>query len=216
MKIGPSDKELIAADRKEFNDSGLLALLAEDSQVAFQLIFDRYHPLVYRVAHLYLKSPFAAEDIVQEVFLKIWVQRKDLSAISSLNAWLYTLTRNYTLNHLKKVACEWTARKNWAGNNKPSSGNHEPSENTADHKIRSEQYTKLYREALEKLPSQQQRVFLLARENDLSYEAIASQLSLSVFTVKTHMARALAFIRAYLQQHNQEFFLLLIIGEIFF
>lgn len=209
MNARPSDKELIAADRKEIDDPGLLSLLAEDSEYAFQLVFERYYNLVYRSALLYVKSHSFAEDVVQEVFLKIWMQRKDLSAISSLQSWIYTLTRNYTINSLKKLACEWTARKKW-------SGKHDVSESTADHKIRNDQFNKLYREALEKLPSQQQRVFLLAREKGLSYAAIASQLSLSVLTVKTHMARALAFIRTYLQQHHEELFVLFIIRVLFF
>jgi RNA polymerase sigma factor (sigma-70 family) len=66
-----------------------------------------------------------------------------------------------------------------------------------------EMYLRLIQEAVDHLPAQQQLVFKLAKEEQLSYEAIGQQLQISPLTVKTHMQRALQSIRAWLQQHGE-------------
>jgi len=188
---------------QQFEESTLLALLSEDSEFAFQLLFDRYRNRVYRIALLYLKSSALAEDIVQDVFMKIWSQRKTLPEIDTFEPWLYTMTRHFTLNCLKKLAHEWKARSTWIRDSNKF-------ENTTDHKIRNAQYRDLVAAAIERLSDQQQKVYRLAKEKGLSYDAIAAELSLSPLTVKTHMARALASIRLFLQQHDKEFLLIFI------
>jgi RNA polymerase sigma-70 factor (ECF subfamily) len=187
-------------------ESTLLALLREGSEYAFQLIFDRYRNRVYQVAMFYVKSPAQAEDIVQDVFLKIWFQRRQLPELISFESWLYTLTRKFTLNCLKKLAHEWKARASWTRNARQF-------DEDADHKLLNTQYRELLLQAIGQLPEQQQKVFRLAREKGLSYEAIAGELSLSPLTVKTHMARALAAIRSFLQRHGKEFLLFFILGR---
>jgi RNA polymerase sigma-70 factor (family 1) len=186
-----------------YDEAALLALLRQDSEYAFQLVFDLYRNRVYRIAMLYVKSPALAEDIVQDVFLKIWFQRKNLTELVSFESWIYTLTKNLTINCLKKLAYEGKARAHW---NKENSQVY----NTTDHKIRNTQYTELLMQAITKLPEQQQKVYRLGKETGLSYEAIARELSISPLTVKTHMARALAAIRSFLQQHDKELMLLFI------
>jgi RNA polymerase sigma-70 factor (family 1) len=184
-------------------EPALVALLKQDSEYAFELVFNHYYNMVYKIAMLYIQSPAVAEDIVQDVFLKIWFQRKNLPDIISFESWIYTLTRNLTINYMKKLAHEWKARDRWTTEN-------ERVENSTDHKLRNAQYNELLVEAIGKLPQQQQKVYTLAKENGLSYEAIARELSLSPLTVKTHMARALASIRSFLQKHDKEFTILFI------
>jgi RNA polymerase sigma-70 factor (ECF subfamily) len=96
----------------KYEESTLLSLLARDSEYAFQLVFDRYRNNIYKVAMMYLKSPVMAEEIVQDVFLKLWFQRKHLTEIRSLESWFFTITKNLTLNCMKKIAHEWMAREN--------------------------------------------------------------------------------------------------------
>jgi RNA polymerase sigma-70 factor (family 1) len=188
---------------KKYEESTLLSLLAQDSEYALQLVFDRYRNVIYKVAMIYVKSPVIAEEVVQDVFLKLWFQRKHLREIRSLESWLFVLTKNLTLNCLKKIAHEWTSRENWIKQN-------DLSENTADSKILNAEYQGLLQRAIKNLSTQQQQVYKLAKEQGLSYEAISKQLSISPGTVKTHMARALASIRLFLRQ-NGEFSILLVI-----
>lgn len=194
------------ARKKTLDNDALLALLNEDSDYAFQALFDRYRNHAYKVAMLYVKSPALAEDIVQDVFMKVWFQRKNLLAIASFEAWLYTLTRNFSLNCLKKIAHEFKARHSFTAG-------HPAFEDTADHKVRDLQYQELLFKAIEQLPEQQQKVYYLAKEKGLSYQAIAGNLSLSPLTVKTHMARALMSIRSFLRKYDRELLILFIINS---
>lgn len=190
----------------KYEESTLLSLLAQDSEYAFQLVFDRYRNNIYKVAMMYVKSPVIAEEIVQDVFLKLWFQRTQLTEIRSLESWLFTVTKNLTLNCLKKIAHEWTAREKWIKQN-------DLSENNTDHKILNTEYQQLFQKAIEHLSPQQQQVYRLAKEQGLSYDVIGQQLCISPLTVKTHMARALAGIRLFLQQ-NGGLSILLIISRI--
>jgi RNA polymerase sigma-70 factor (family 1) len=190
----------------KYEEAALLAMLADDSEYAFQLLFDRYRNRIYKVAVLYVKSPVLAEEIVQDVFLKVWFQRKEIKAVRSFEAWLFTVSKNYTINYLKKLANEWKARETWVRQTVAS-------ENTADFKLRSDQFQQLLLQAIQRLPLQQQRIYKLAKEQHLSYEVIAQQLSISPLTVKTHMARALDTIRSYLKQHGELFLLLLLLTQ---
>lgn len=190
--------------KHQYDEAALLALLKQDSEYAFQLIFDLYRNRVYRIAMLYVKSSALAEDIVQDVFMKIWFQRKNLPELVSFEAWICTLSKNLTINCLKKLAHEWKARQHWNKENNLV-------EDTTDHKIRNAQYSELLSQAIAQLPEQQQKVYRLAKETGLSYEAIAQELSISPLTVKTHMARALAAIRSFLQQYDKELMILFII-----
>jgi RNA polymerase sigma-70 factor (ECF subfamily) len=88
----------------------------------------------------------------------------------------------------------------------------ELSENTADHKILNAENQQLFQQAIGHLSPQQQQVYKLAKEQGLSYDAISQQLSISPLTVKTHMARALASIRLFLQQNGDLSILLIIAG----
>jgi RNA polymerase sigma-70 factor (ECF subfamily) len=192
----------------KYEQAAILKLLAQDSEYAFQLVFDSHRNQIYNVALMYLKSPLLAEEVVQDVFLKLWFQRKDLSTIQSLEAWLYTVGKNCILNYLKKISHEWTARQQWQEQQLPA-------ENTADFKLRTAETTELFQKAIHQLSDQQRTIYRLAREEGMSYEAIGRKLSISPLTVKTHMARALASIRAYLGAHGELFVLFVVAQKIF-
>lgn len=179
----------------KYEESTLLALLAQDSEYAFQLVFDRYRNTVYKAAMLYVKSPVIAEEIVQDVFLKLWFQRHHLGEIRSLESWLFILARNLTLNSLKKISHEWLAREKWVRENASS-------ENSTDYKVLNAQYQQLLAQAISRLSPLQQQVYRLAKEQGLSHKEIGGQLSISPLTVKTHMARAMAAIRTFLQENG--------------
>ena len=189
---------------KQNEESTLLSLLAQDSEYAFQVLFDQYRNHIYKVAMMYVKSPVIAEEIVQDVFLKLWFQRKYITEIRCLESWFFTLTKNLTLNCMKKIAHEWMAREKWIKQS-------DLSENTTDYKILNAEYQQLFQNAIGYLSPQQQQVYRLAKEEGLSYDAISKHLSISPLTVKTHMARALSSIRQFLQ-HNRDLPLLLIIA----
>ena len=194
------------AAKINYDNSTIIRLLSENSQYAFQLVFDSYHNKIYSVALMYLKSPILAEEVVQDVFLKLWVHRKNLTDIKSLEAWLNTVSKNIILNYLKKISHEWTMRKNWSMKNAEE-------EDATDFRLRHSEYEKLLKKAVDRLSDQQRLTLKLAKEDRLTYEAIGKKLSLSPLTVKTHISRALASIRSYLQKNGDPILLLLLVLE---
>jgi len=179
-----------------YEESQLLTMLAEDSQYAFQLLFNKYKNHIYKVAALYVKSPSMAEEILQDVFMKVWLHRKTLVTIHSFESWLFTVSKNLIFNYNKRLAAEWKAYERYGQRSTTA-------QSDTDHKVRTAQYQQLLSTAIGQLPQQQQAVYKMAREENLSYQEIATQLSLSVLTVKTHMARALNAIRSFLKEHEE-------------
>lgn len=190
---------------QKYEETQLLAMLAKDSEFAFQLVFNRYRDTVYRAAMVWLKSPILAEEIVQDVFMKLWLQRAHLTGIRSLEAWIYAVARNQMLNGLKRTSYEWRIKEYWE--------KEEPhTEDSTDHLVRHNELKELIGKAIESLPAQQQLIYKMCREKGLSYEAIGEELAISPLTVKTHMTRALRAIRNFLKQYGDALILFLIIG----
>ncbi len=177
-------------DESQYEESRLISLLADDSEYAFQLLYDRHRKKIYQTALRYLKSPILAQEVVQDVFMKLWFNRRKLNSDQPIGAWLYTLTKNNLLNRLKKIANEWNAMKE-------ISMVSEVAVNNVENRLQESQYNELLEEAVRSLPVQQQKVFILARRHHLTYLEIGEKLGISALTVKTHMSRALEAIKKY-------------------
>lgn len=170
-------------------------MLADDSEYAFQLLYDRHRKRIYQTGLRYLKSPILAQELVQEVFLKLWFNRKSLDTDRSLEAWLYTVAKNNLVNRLKKLSREWQALKQME-----KSG--EAFVNNIENKLQEAQYQELLQKAIQRLPEQQRRAFILSREEQLTYLEIGEQMGISALTVKTHISRALDSIRNYFSEQG--------------
>ena len=172
-------------------------------------MYDRYRNRIYHTAIRYVKSPVLAQETVQEVFLKLWLERKNLNPGQPLEAWLYTVAKNNLLNRIKRIASEWKALHHLQLNSPKS-------ENSAGDRVENSHYEQLLQQALLELPGQQQKVFYLSRHEHLTYTQIGERLGISPLTVKTHMARALSHIKMYLAAHGEIFFCFLVLPVSFF
>jgi RNA polymerase sigma-70 factor (family 1) len=172
------------------NKETLLLQLSEGNEIAFTQLFDHYHGQVYDTALRYLKSEMAAEEIVQDVFLKIWNKRTELTVVQSFNAFLFTMARNTILDRLRRLARERTAQQVLS--------KQQGFTNDTDHRLLDNQYQEMLQQAIDNLPPQQKSVFRLAKMEGYSYKEIAEELGISVLTVKVHMNKALASLREYL------------------
>jgi RNA polymerase sigma-70 factor (ECF subfamily) len=177
---------MIKPDQKD--DLYLLDLIASGDQNAFRQIFEAYSGKVYGFALKLTHSRPLSEEIVQDVFMKIWINRESLEAIRSLPAYLFTLTRNHSFNILKRIAIEEAAKLTLS--KKLSGINHETEETIIFHE--SEQ---LLNQAISKLPPQQRLVYSMCQQEGLKYEEVAQRLKISRLTVKTHMQQALRSIK---------------------
>jgi RNA polymerase sigma-70 factor (ECF subfamily) len=143
-----------------------------------------------------------AEDIAQEVFIKIWEHRHQLEQVQSFRAYLFTTARNHTINVLKRIAWEEAAQAEVTRHFRILRA----ATADAEEAVLSKEYNQLLTTMLSSLPDQSQKVFHLCREEDKSYGEVASLLGISRNAVKKHMVRSMKLFRDSL---GAEFILLL-------
>lgn len=173
----------------------LLNNVAKGDQAAFRQLFDCYRGKVYVIAFRILQSESEAEDVLQDVFTKLWLNREKLTGILHFNAYLNTLIRNHIFNGLRKKAYEEDFL--WASL--------QESRNEEGYQvIELNELKELLHKAMNTLPPQQKKVFQLGRLEGLKHEEIAAELGISKETVKKHMAAALRYIKYFLNGWGKE------------
>lgn len=173
----------------------LLIKLKNGNALAFEEIYNQYRNKIYVYALKLCKSTVTAEEIVQEVFIKIWQKREQLNPELQFTAYLKKITLNHVLNHLKKIAREKTLQDElfaYLGEIK----------NSADDQLLEKELFKTYQEAISQLPPQKKIIYQLSRNEELTHDEIAEKLNLSKNTVKNHMVEATKFIRNYVSKNG--------------
>jgi RNA polymerase sigma factor (sigma-70 family) len=182
---------------KVHNEKALLDAVSRGDQSAFSELFHAYHqPLAEFILSVTHSLPLT-EDIVQDTFIKVWLKRDQLPNLDQFTDWLFILSRNFTLSALRKTANRHVRELDW--NNRV--GEHtlpaEPFE--LDHP--GDTYRALLATAVDRLPPQQQKVWRLSREQNLTYNEIAAELKVAPSTIKSHMQAALASVRGFVRGH---------------
>ncbi len=181
-------------DMNAINDERLLLhQISEGDEKAFAIIVSRYWNNIYAQALTYVKSSHNAQDIVQEVFIKIWEKRQTLTSIERFDSFLFIISRNHIISELRKKLMN-PLDPDLVDTYKEEGG-------VPDKVLSFKQMQQHLKTAIDLLPQQQRTAFLLSREAGLSYEAIAAQMDLSRETVKKHIGRALNFLRTYVRIH---------------
>ena len=170
------------------NSDHLISQVAAGDETAFRRLFHLYWDNIYSVAFTFLKSQVVAEEIVQDVFLKIWLKRAQLPAVENFDNYLFVIARNHIYNELRKKT----------GNRMVE----EENSSSPEQQLLLKETGQLIDEAVRQLPRQQRTVFELSRNGGLDHASIASHMGVSRLTVKSHMTKALHSIRTYLSRHN--------------
>ena len=173
-----------------YNEEELLAFIANGDELAFTRLFDNYRDRIYSIAFRITHSTTIAEEIVQDVFLKIWLRRGRLVEIENFNAYLFVITRNHVYKTLKQIAKNYeltaiTEKDQLADTNDSA------------YLVMEKEYNFLLQKAIDRLPSQQKKVYQYIKEKGLKREEAAGLLHLSPETVKYHLAEAMKNIRAF-------------------
>jgi RNA polymerase sigma-70 factor, ECF subfamily len=181
---------------KNTSERKLINGLRENDPGSFRLLFDKYYTLLVRYALKITNNHIVAEEIVQEIFIKLWEHRDKVNECDSLSAYLYISTRNRCLNYFKSKIRSFT----WEDNleNMDQVDDHTPLEILS--------YDELSRKietATENLPEQCKIIFNLSRFSDLSNKEIAKHLSISEKTVENQMTIALKKLRRALYKYLQ-------------
>lgn len=174
------------------DESVLIKNLANNSERAFYSLYNKYFQQIYSFVLGYVKSPDLTEDICQEIFLKIWHDRTNLSKIKSFKAYLFTITRNYTLNILRKAANSRLVM------NKVLSY-YPTNEKTTENIVQLKEYEQHLQETLAGLSPTARRIFKLCREEQKTYDEAARELGISRNAVKKHMVQTLKTLKALIE-----------------
>jgi RNA polymerase sigma-70 factor (ECF subfamily) len=177
------------------NESELLLLTAQGDEKAFANLFHHYADAVYGVALVYTKSTEIAEEVVQDIFLKIWVKRQDLGTVRRFDDYLFITVRNHVLNYLRQKKRDQQFINHLATH-------FEESALSPELQLQFKESEALIQKAVSALPPQQQAVYKLARQEGLSLAEVAEQMGLSRNTVRNHLARSLESIRTYLKANS--------------
>jgi RNA polymerase sigma-70 factor (family 1) len=176
------------------NEKELLQRIAGSSQEAFRILHDHYARHVYGLSLRLMKSPELAQDLTQEIFVRVWIKRELLTDIQQFKPWLNTISRNMALDYLrKKVAAPSNEEYmiNFFSDLTPS----------AEENLALKQLESAIRQAVDQLSPQLKTAFTLSRFQGLTHMEIAQRMNISPITSKSHLVRALAIIRKYLEEH---------------
>lgn len=184
--------------RKEqaYNEKECLARLAAGDEVAFTTIYDKYHPLIYNYVLRFVKIPALAEDLVHDIFMKVWEMRGRIHIQVSFSAWLHRISRNHVFRKIKKIVSETELREELI--------QHVESilpESTGKEQQYAE-YERFLQEALRQLPPQRGVVFRLCRLEGKSYDQAAEMLGISRNAIKQHMVLGMRSVRDYFFTHG--------------
>src|SRR6266700_1876162 len=167
----------------ELHTDLIIAFRAGDQKAMSSLFSMFYKPLALFAGRM-LKDRLAAEDVVEESFIKLWHRHEDFETLQNIKAFLYITTRNACLNLLKQMNRESLTKKQYAY----LTGDKE--EFVLNEMIRAEVLREILEE-IEKLPGQCRKIFKLSYLEGMKNQEIADKLSISIHTVKNQKARAI-------------------------
>jgi RNA polymerase sigma-70 factor (family 1) len=185
------------------DEKALLARVATGDRQAFGQLYSSYLSSLYHYIFLFTKSKEETEEILQDIFIRIWENREKLAEVESFKNYLFRFAKHKFLDkcrHLQiklAVLAEISRTRNYSGT---------LTSDECDYR----EYYKMVQQAIEKLPRKRKLIFRLNIENGFSQDEIARELRISKSVVQKQIYRATDFVRKYLFEHGEISFLFLI------
>jgi RNA polymerase sigma-70 factor (ECF subfamily) len=190
--------------------SALVRNIRQNDKRSLEALFRLLYTRLRSYANVIINSKEDAEDIVQEVFLKLWNNREELDENKCIKTYLFVCTRNSCLNWLRHLKTRNDYARVMAMVYESEADNLSPHESLIARDIEDDLCS-----ALNDLPKQCRRIFELSRFEGLKYHEIAAKLNISIKTVETQMSRALVKLRFQLKKHSATIHNLLLALAIF-
>lgn len=169
------------------NDQELTRLIGEGSKDAFRLLYTRYGLRIRRFACFYLRQDQDAEELVQDVFLKLWDKRMMLDGSGNLRAYIYKIAVNSIYDFIRRKNIEQAFLEF-------SKAGGEESDQTWDEIVYKDMLSHVST-LIERMPDQRRKIFVMSKERGLSNDEIAAALKLSKRTVENQLYRATNFLK---------------------
>lgn len=174
--------------------------IKKGDSIAFKMLYDVFARYVYITAYKILKDDVIAEEVVQECFVKVWLNRETLDDGRDIKPYLFVLTKRICLNHLRNS----NYLLNYLEQLRLSDIN------DVEEKYDSRELEKILLERIEKLPDQQRIALKMSRIDGFTHMQIAEKMNISPNTVKNHITKALCELRKFLTTSNYEASVLII------
>jgi RNA polymerase sigma-70 factor (ECF subfamily) len=169
-------------------DDALLPLIAAGDEQAFCLLYQQTNAGLYNAVMTYVRDTEAAREIVQQVYIRVWDSRRLLRNVRSFKDYLFILARNLVFDHIKKHTVEIRHLAEFRACAPVMD------DDVLTH-IQERECGRMLRQVVARLPERQREVYLLASEEEMSYDKIADRMQLSRLTVKRHLELARRFVR---------------------
>jgi len=155
---------------------------------SFDEIYNLYYSEIHRYVFKFVKYDDYADDLCQEVFIKVWEKRDNLYQIQSVKAYLYTIAKNHVFDFLRHASVERNVREKILQSSQEL-------HSQVDDTFQSEEYYHHLREVLDSMSLRNQEVFKLCREMDYTYDEAAAVLGISRNAIKKHMVKAMKLLK---------------------
>ena len=175
--------------RSKYSENQLTSRIKSDDIDAFQKLYDLYCRQLLNFILSYLEESGEAEEILQDVFLSVWENRKNLQSGKSVKSYLFRIAVNKVYNHLKRKVVERKYQYYLTYNEITS-------ENDIEDKIYFNELKETIDQILSQLPDKQRKIFQLNRLEGMSHAEIAKKFNISVRTVENQIYRASKFIKS--------------------
>ena len=183
------------------DETSLLQQIAQGNEVAYRALFDQYRDKLFNYLFRITKSREIAEEIVIDVFIKLWIGRDLITEIKNIEAFLHKVACNKALDFFRLAARHKRLQELISKEIFSRTGE------SADHAMLENECQDILNKALEQLSPKRRLIFTLSRTHGLSHEEIASKLHLSRNTVRNTIVEGLKVVRQFLKAHNYNAFI---------
>ena len=207
--VEPTTRNIAIRTQPLSNETDLLVRMSEGDEKAFGVLFHHYRQRIYSYAYHLFGSKGLADELVQDVFLKVWLSRDKVRHILRFDSWLFIIARNQVFDTLKLSAKEDSARKQMANLLDADT-------DTVEDQLLTKENELMLQEALSHLSPQQKLIFTMSRHQGMKHAEIASRLNISRNTVKTHLVHALKTLKDTLHFHSDGMLVFCLLLRLFF
>jgi RNA polymerase sigma-70 factor (family 1) len=179
----------------EYNDKALFARLSQDDEEAFTQLFHAYTPKLFPFVNKLMRNEHIAQEMIQETFLRLWMNRSELVKVDDPAAWIFRIAANVSITWLRKQS----------NRQRLLDAVEVAKDTTADYiveNLETKELTLVINKAVNALPERRKEIYRLSREQGLSHQQIAEQLHLSASTVANQIGISLKFIREFISKET--------------
>lgn len=180
-------------------DSLLERIAENNNEKAFRRLFDLFYPGMIHIAYHYIKSYTLAQDAVSEVFINIWAYRKGLTRIKNFRTYVFVITKNKAIDMARQ---HWIIKKDRF----PDDAFMVNTTNISPEKIFIyQEISRKVKRTIQRMPSRCRLVYVLVKQQGMSYKEAAALLNISVKAIEKHMGKAMKMLKNGLAEYENDY-----------